>query len=78
MEMRLEGAIGFPTVNLVPEDDKLLPPFGVYITRILIGGEEYCGITNVGCKPTIRGGDNHDRCQRHMCWIFLTMFMIWR
>ena len=29
--------IGFPTVNLVPEADKLLPPFGVYITRILIG-----------------------------------------
>lgn len=47
--------IGFPTVNLVPDEDKLLPPFGVYITKILIGGEEYCGITNVGCKPTIEG-----------------------
>ena len=47
--------IGFPTVNLVPEADKLLPPFGVYITRILIGGEEYCGITNVGCRDTCAG-----------------------
>lgn len=47
--------IGFPTINLVPEKEKLLPPFGVYITKILIGGEEYCGVTNVGCKPTIEG-----------------------
>lgn len=47
--------IGFPTINLLPEADKLLPPFGVYITKILIGGEEYCGVTNVGCKPTIEG-----------------------
>ena len=57
--------IGFPTVNLVPEDDKLLPPFGVYITRILIGGEEYCGITNVGCKPTIEG-DNPIGVETHV------------
>lgn len=47
--------IGFPTINLIPDEDKLLPPFGVYITKVLIGGEEYCGITNVGCKPTIEG-----------------------
>ena len=57
--------IGFPTVNLVPEADKLLPPFGVYITRILIGGEEYCGITNVGCKPTIEG-DNRIGVETHV------------
>ena len=56
---------GFPTVNLVPEADKLLPPFGVYITRILIGGEEYCGITNVGCKPTIEG-DNPIGVETHV------------
>lgn len=47
--------IGFPTINLIPDEEKLLPPFGVYITKVLIGGEEYCGITNVGCKPTIEG-----------------------
>ena len=57
--------IGFPTVNLVPEADKLLPPFGVYITKILIGGEEYCGITNVGCKPTIEG-DNPIGVETHV------------
>lgn len=47
--------IGFPTINLIPEQEKLLPPFGVYVTKVFIGGEEYCGVTNVGRKPTIEG-----------------------
>lgn len=47
--------IGFPTINLIPEEEKLLPPFGVYVTKVFIGGEEYCGVTNVGRKPTIEG-----------------------
>ncbi len=49
--------IGFPTINLLPEAEKLLPPFGVYVTKVFIGGEEYCGITNVGRKPTIEGNN---------------------
>ena len=49
--------IGFPTINLLPEEEKLLPPFGVYVTKVFIGGEEYCGITNVGRKPTIEGNN---------------------
>ena len=34
-----------------------MPPFGVYVTKVFIGGEEYCGITNVGRKPTIEGNN---------------------
>jgi len=45
--------IGLPTVNLIPEDDKLLPPFGVYEAMISFGGGHYRGITNVGVKPTV-------------------------
>ena len=48
--------IGVPTANLIPMADKLLPPFGVYVTRTFIGDKaqkRYGGITNVGCKPTI-------------------------
>lgn len=47
-----------PTANLLPAEDKLLPPFGVYVTRTTVYGENeriYGGITNVGCKPTIKG-----------------------
>lgn len=47
--------LGFPTANLIPPADKLLPPFGVYITEIEIDKTLYHGIANVGCKPTIEG-----------------------
>ena len=47
--------IGFPTVNLIPPKNKLLPEYGVYITKVTIDGIVYHGITNVGCKPTIEG-----------------------
>lgn len=43
----------FPTANLVPMPEKLLPPNGVYITLSGFGQEIYPGITNVGYKPTI-------------------------
>lgn len=52
---RIGRTIGFPTVNLIPPQNKLLPKYGVYITKITIDGIVYQGITNVGCKPTIEG-----------------------
>lgn len=50
---RLGRRIGMPTANLLPEPDKLLPPNGVYYSRVRLENEEYKGITNVGCKPTV-------------------------
>ncbi len=47
--------IGFPTINLIPPENKLLPSFGVYITKVTIDGIVYQGVTNVGRKPTIEG-----------------------
>lgn len=44
---------GLPTINQVPADGKLLPPFGVYASRSFIDGKEYLGISNVGVKPTV-------------------------
>lgn len=52
---KLGRKLGIPTVNLIPPVDKLLPPFGVYVSRILIDGALHGGITNVGRKPTIEG-----------------------
>ena len=52
---RLGRTIGFPTINIIPPANKLLPDFGVYITKVTIDGESYQGVTNVGCKPTIEG-----------------------
>lgn len=47
--------IGFPTINMQPPPQKLLPPFGVYVSRIQLDGKQYTGITNIGKKPTIQG-----------------------
>lgn len=47
--------IGFPTINLCPPHEKLLPPFGVYVSKIHLDGDCYEGITNIGRKPTIQG-----------------------
>lgn len=47
--------IGFPTINIQPAPQKLLPPYGVYVSRIRLDGRLYGGITNIGKKPTIQG-----------------------
>lgn len=45
--------LGMPTVNLLPEKDKLLPPAGVYYSEVLYKGKRYAAISNIGCKPTV-------------------------
>lgn len=52
---RIGHELGFPTVNLLPPTEKLLPPFGVYASRVMVGGRCLDGISNVGRKPTIEG-----------------------
>lgn len=43
----------FPTTNIVPAADKLMPPNGVYLTISHFGEKSYYGVTNVGYKPTV-------------------------
>lgn len=50
---KLGNTIGFPTINLLPDTDKLLVPNGVYETRVCIDGVYYKGVTNVGDNPTV-------------------------
>lgn len=45
--------IDFPTVNLFPAEEKLLPPNGVYCTEVAYAGKIYHGVTNVGYRPTV-------------------------
>jgi riboflavin kinase / FMN adenylyltransferase len=40
-----------PTVNLAPYDEQL-PAFGVYVTRLTVGGRRFQAVTNVGNRPT--------------------------
>lgn len=50
---KLGRRLGMPTVNLLPEKEKLLPPYGVYFSEVSVGERVYKGTTNVGCKPTV-------------------------
>ena len=50
---RLGRTIGMPTVNLIPDADKLLPPNGVYYSQVSYRGNHYRSISNIGCKPTV-------------------------
>lgn len=47
--------LGFPTANILPPPEKHLPPFGVYVSRVLVDGRYYGGVSNIGRKPTIQG-----------------------
>ena len=51
----LGSTIGFPTINILPAADKLVPRYGVYISQVKIGSKQYKGITNIGEKPTVGG-----------------------
>ncbi len=49
------STLGFPTANITPPADKHLPPFGVYVSTVLLDGQVYGGVSNIGRKPTIQG-----------------------
>jgi riboflavin kinase/FMN adenylyltransferase len=44
--------IGFPTANVLPEPDAVVPAHGVYAGFVLVGGQSFAACTNVGVAPT--------------------------
>lgn len=51
----LGRTIGIPTINMMPDENKLLPPNGVYLTKTVVDDQNIWGITNIGVKPTVSG-----------------------
>ncbi len=47
--------MNFPTINIQPPQKKLLPPDGVYFSRVWIDGKVYPGMSNIGVNPTFNG-----------------------
>ena len=49
-------ALGFPTINISPPSDKLLPHDGIYATWVTIGNQRFRAATSLGTRPTFGGG----------------------
>jgi len=67
---QLGRRLGFPTLNISPSPEKLLPPNGVYLTSASIlsdeGGQTYESITNVGVNPTVSEGGAAIKCETYL------------
>ena len=56
--------LGFPTANLITENE-LLPPSGVYATAAAINGVAHPSVTNIGLRPTF-GDVDHTQIETHL------------
>jgi len=64
---RLGREIGFPTANILPDDQhKLIPTDGVYAVLVEVGGTQYKGMLNVGTRPTVNTNVDHRSIEVHI------------
>lgn len=47
------STMGYPTVNIPIPGRQAAPRYGVYASRVTVGGKTYCGATNIGVHPTV-------------------------
>ncbi len=53
---KLGRTLGTPTINQPLLKELAVPKFGVYASRVTLeDGKSYCGVTNIGIKPTVGG-----------------------
>lgn len=45
--------IQFPTINQIFPNKHIVPKYGVYATTVVVDGQIFGGVTNVGVKPTV-------------------------
>lgn len=56
--------LGFPTANVIPPQELVLPPNGVYFTNTYVDGILYPSVTNLGYAPTY--GENKKMCETNL------------
>ncbi len=54
---RLGRRLGVPTANLVLPSALVCPRRGVYVCKAIVDGIAMPAVTNVGCRPTVGGGN---------------------
>ncbi len=50
---RLGRRLGMPTINMQFPEGVLVPPHGVYASRVVLDGGRFPAVTNVGVRPTV-------------------------
>lgn len=50
---RIGRTLGTPTINQTFPEGFICPKYGVYASTAVVNGTEYCGVTNIGVKPTV-------------------------
>jgi riboflavin kinase/FMN adenylyltransferase len=64
--------LGFPTANLVTENE-LLPPNGVYATTVRLDGVIYPSVTNIGVRPTF-GDEGRTVVETHLLGVDMDLY----
>lgn len=54
--------LGFPTINIAVDREKLLPGDGVYAVRVRHPGGTSSGVMNLGIRPTVNGKQRSLEC----------------
>lgn len=54
---KLARQMNYPTINQILPETNVIPRFGVYKSYALVHGRNYRGITNIGTRPTVGGGE---------------------
>lgn len=53
---RVGRTLGTPTINQPMPEGLIAPKYGVYASSVTLeSGQRFCGVTNVGVKPTVGG-----------------------
>ena len=53
---RVGRTLGFRTVNLEYPHEMQIPPYGVYVSRVIVGRQSHIAVTNIGVHPTFGDG----------------------
>ena len=56
---KIGASLGFPTANIeIPQNEKLIPPDGIYAVQVTYDGQRYGGMLYIGSRPTLKKYNN--------------------
>ena len=60
------NTLGFPTANLQPATDYIVPPNGVYSVKVKVENDLFLGVANIGVKPTFHNNSINRTIEVHL------------